>query len=183
VREIVYEQQQVQCQRTEYETVYEDRPMTCYRNVTERKVRECQYQVSRPVYECAEREERYTVCRPVWETSYRDCSYTVRKPIWETATRECRRTVQRPVIETSERMPSHRGPAGYGNRQSGTLLHGHATGHLLPYSSTRLRLLDDAADLLSRPQSAPLLHRQLRLPALDDGTDAWVHGESPGLLL
>jgi hypothetical protein len=95
VREIVYEQQQVQCQRTEYDTVYEDRPVTCYRNVTERKVRECQYQVSRPVWECAEREERYTVSRPVWETSYRDCSYTVRKPIWETATRECRRTVQR----------------------------------------------------------------------------------------
>src|SRR5580704_10583915 len=75
VREIVYEQQQVQCQRTEYDTVYEDRPVTCYRNVTERKVRECQYQVSRPVWECAEREERYAVSRPVWETSYRDCSY------------------------------------------------------------------------------------------------------------
>src|SRR5436853_7631373 len=48
VREIVYDQQQVECQRTEYETVYEDRPITCYRNVVERKVRECQYQVSRP---------------------------------------------------------------------------------------------------------------------------------------
>jgi hypothetical protein len=68
VREIVYEQQQVPCQRTEYETVYEDRPVTCYRNVTEQKVRECQVQVCRAVWECGEREERYAVSRPVWES-------------------------------------------------------------------------------------------------------------------
>lgn len=85
------------CQIPACQVVYEQREMTCYRTVYETAFREVRCVVNRPVYETHTQEVRETVCQPVTEFVEQECSIPVMKPVYETVQQERCRLVCRPV--------------------------------------------------------------------------------------